>query len=211
MESAIAGSERNCRGRKCPSSRRWSGRVWAIIESMGPAIFHGGDDDRTTARGHYRRACRPIRVAIEHPWHRLKFPDDAARVMIQLDHAQTVVGRRLGGITALRISSSDVKTVTSARHRRPYTATASGVCTGPGTAIRKSAVYCTSSKTHGDNSSFLNRVITLISDSNIDMIFENHRRRVSDVLVKLSFVTESETGESCDHWRLPDFRSCLGV
>src|SRR5712671_6687562 len=128
---------------------------------MGPAILHRGNDDRATACRHYRRARRPVRVAIKDPGNRLKFPDDRSGVLVELDHAETVVGRRLSGLAGLRISSSDVKTFTSAGDGAPHTATASGVSAGTSAAIRKSAIYRARIKTHRDNPPLLNRTIAL--------------------------------------------------
>src|SRR5258705_721947 len=125
MRRTVAWSEGNCRRRKSPSSRSWTGRVRAVIESVGPAILHRGNNDRAAACGHYGRARRPVRVAIKDPGNRLKFPDNGPGVLIELDHAETVVGRRLRGFAGIRISSCDVKTFTSAGDGAPHTATPS--------------------------------------------------------------------------------------
>src|SRR5260370_13495701 len=97
--------ERVCGRRELPTHARWAWRAVAGIDRVGPTVLLHRRDQLAAASGHDRRPGSPIRILVEVVRHGLERPDDVAGVLVDPDHAETVIGIWffLGGVAVVYI------------------------------------------------------------------------------------------------------------
>src|SRR5262249_41821830 len=179
VHGAIAGMEPSAtpRARREGPSDAGRRRCAGFIQSPRPAVLlsRNGYSAATGPRDGW--SCGPIRIVVRGERNGLVFPNHGARVQVQAQHAETIIGTWLRLAVEARVACSDQKAL-EGRRRTPHAAAprASRLKT-------ESGLQVSSGQVHGPDLPFLNRVVAVVAYSNVNSSEPDQRRRVTDLLM----------------------------
>src|SRR5215471_17359377 len=105
--------------------------------------------------------------------------------MIEAQHTQSLIGDRLCGTSGSGISGGDVKSVARAGHGTPYPSSTSRVTARSGAAIAERRINRAGLAIDRHHAAFLNWIVAMVADADVDVILVIERRRVAHLFVKV--------------------------